>query len=442
MIYRRRHPERADYYRIIEANYEEFEKQYPDLFEEQYGYFRTETRKAIYAFLDCGIPENGMARIRCEKCGHDFFVAFSCRCRIICPSCSTKRAILFAEKIREMVKPISHIYITFTIPKLLRAYFRRNRKLLKLLIQSAHYATEAYFKEALGIDNGYTGGIYCLQSQGNLLNFHPHIHALTIAGIIEQGIFYEQTNIATDIIAEIFRARLLSVLQQEGIITEELVNLLMSWNHNSGFNVHSKGRITPIDGEAIGNIARYMSKAAVSTSRVEFNHADSTITVYENQKGSYPNNKATYTIMEFMALITSHIPSPYEALIYYYGVYSSSYRGKEKRNRGDLQNLAVEETKGKRGKSNGKITSTWARLIHRIFEVDILKCPKCGEKMRIIAFISDFQEIHKILRHIGEETIRPPPLSPAAVTINEPDSWSGDYIPPDEVYVRDEEYAY
>jgi len=42
MIYKRRHPERTDYYRIIEANFEEFERQYPDLFEENYGYLRKE----------------------------------------------------------------------------------------------------------------------------------------------------------------------------------------------------------------------------------------------------------------------------------------------------------------------------------------------------------------------------------------------------------------
>ena len=93
-IYNRRHPERTDYYRIIEGSFEEFERSYPDQFEDKYGYLRTEVMKALYSFLDCGIPENGMARVRCDECGHDFFVAYSCRCRVACPSCSTKRSIL------------------------------------------------------------------------------------------------------------------------------------------------------------------------------------------------------------------------------------------------------------------------------------------------------------------------------------------------------------
>ena len=115
------------------------------------------------------------------------------------------------------------MHITFTIPKILRAYFRRNRKLLKFLAQSANYSIERYFTEALGIDGGYTGGIYCIHfslrsmqalPQGSLFNVHSHLHALVPAGIMKGGLFYEQRNISTSVIAEIFRARLLTVLMK------------------------------------------------------------------------------------------------------------------------------------------------------------------------------------------------------------------------------------
>ena len=36
-FYNRRHPEKTDYYRIIEGCFEEFERRYPELFEEKYG---------------------------------------------------------------------------------------------------------------------------------------------------------------------------------------------------------------------------------------------------------------------------------------------------------------------------------------------------------------------------------------------------------------------
>ena len=437
MIYRRRHPERTDYYRIIEANFEEFERTYADIFEADYGYLRTEVMKTIYAYLDCGIPENGVARVRCE-CGEDFFVAFSCKKRVICPSCSTKRSILFGEKIREIVKPFSHVHMTFTIPKILRIFFKRNRKLLQLLVQSANFAIEKYFRKALGIEDGYAGGIFCIQSQGSLLNYHPHVHALILAGIIKDGKFYEQINISTEVIAKIFRARLLAVLLEQGIIRQELIDLLMSWNHNSGFNVHSKGKINGSDGDAIEKVARYMSRATISVERVAFNPDDNTVTVYEKQDRSPSCKQARYTLLEFIALLAGHIPSPYECITLYYGVYSSSYRGKEKRETIDgAAAVKVEEAKGK-----GKASSTWARLIQKIFEIGPLLCPKCGKEMKLIAFITEYSETKKILKHIGEETQRAPPLSPTTISANETDGWYGDYIPSDDVYFHDEEYVY
>ena len=51
-------------------------------------------------------------------------------------------------------------------------------------------------------------------------------------------------------------------------------------------------------------------------------------------------------------------------------------------------------------------------------------------------------ETKKILKHIGEETQRAPPLSPTTISANEPDGWYGDYIPSDDVYFHDEEYVY
>ncbi|MCP4294269.1 MAG: hypothetical protein GY786_01540, partial [Proteobacteria bacterium] len=79
------------------------------------------------------------------------------------------------------------------------------------------------------------GGIYCVQTQGALYNFHPHIHALVPAGILKNGVFLVKKYPSAQIITQLFRGRLLKVLIKEDVIQEELVELLMSWNHNSGF---------------------------------------------------------------------------------------------------------------------------------------------------------------------------------------------------------------
>jgi len=88
----------------------------------------------------------------------------------------------------------------------------------------------------------------------------------------------------------------------------------------------------------------------------------------------------------------------------------------------------------------GQASSTWARLIRKIFEVDVLRCKKCGGEMKIVAFITEEKSVKKILNHIGEQTQRAPPLrqtpSPAIFT----DADYGDDSPSVEAYAHDPEY--
>ncbi len=42
---------------------------------------------------------------------------------------------------------------------------------------------------------------------------------------------------------------MLTLLLEQGVITEELTDMLITWNHNSGFNVYTKGRINGAEGE-------------------------------------------------------------------------------------------------------------------------------------------------------------------------------------------------
>ncbi|MBD3222022.1 hypothetical protein GF314_12355, partial [bacterium] len=54
----------------------------------------------------------------------------------------------------------------------------------------------------------------------------------------------------------------------------------------------------------------------------------------------------------------------------------------------------------------------WALLLARIYECLPLSCPRCGEPMRIIAFIMDPPVIARILGHIGDP-VEAPAVLPA-----------------------------
>jgi hypothetical protein len=55
---------------------------------------------------------------------------------------------------------------------------------------------------------------------------------------------------------------------------------------------------------------------------------------------------------------------------------------------------------------------SWARLLKRVFEIDIEQCPQCGGTLKLIAAIEDPPVIAKILTHLGLSA-RAPPRSPA-----------------------------
>jgi hypothetical protein len=55
---------------------------------------------------------------------------------------------------------------------------------------------------------------------------------------------------------------------------------------------------------------------------------------------------------------------------------------------------------------------SWARLLKRVFDIDIERCPRCGGKLKIIAAIEEPAVIERILTHLGLSA-QPPPRTPA-----------------------------
>ena len=86
-FYRPRDHEASPFFKIVRDHFDEFEKVYPERYQERYGYWRPVIRSSIDKFLKCGDLKEGFARVRCPDCKEEFFVAFSCRQRCCCPSC-------------------------------------------------------------------------------------------------------------------------------------------------------------------------------------------------------------------------------------------------------------------------------------------------------------------------------------------------------------------
>jgi Transposase zinc-binding domain/Putative transposase len=137
----------------------------------------------VARYLDCGIPEMGFARLRCDSCRRERLLTFSCRTRQLCPSCGAKRGVIFAAFLREeVIEPVGHAQWVFTIPKILRAYFLRNRELLGDLSRAAWQTVRALMAEAADDPGVRPGMVVVPQTFGSSVNVHPHVHAIASRG--------------------------------------------------------------------------------------------------------------------------------------------------------------------------------------------------------------------------------------------------------------------
>jgi hypothetical protein len=54
----------------------------------------------------------------------------------------------------------------------------------------------------------------------------------------------------------------------------------------------------------------------------------------------------------------------------------------------------------------------WAALLRKVWDVDALKCPKCGGRMKVISFIEQPSVIRRILEHmeLWDDSRSPPEI--------------------------------
>jgi len=102
--------------------------------------------------------------------------------------------------------------------------------------------------------------------------------------------------------------------------------------------------------------------------------------------------------------VTSHIPDKGQVMVRYYGLYANAHRGKVKKR--CPSTLRVVKNDLKRIPSKG-----WAEMIRKVYEVDPMVCPKCGGRMKVVAFITEFGAVDRIIDHIKLTFVadKPPP---------------------------------
>jgi hypothetical protein len=229
-FYRPRNPELSPFYKLVSDYFDEFENVYPQRYEMRFGFWRPVMRKAIDKFLECGDLRHGFARVRCPQCGEQFFVAFSCKQRGCCPSCDQKRALVLGHRLlNEVLAEVPHRQWVFTIPKRLRVYFRFTRSLLGNLCRAAFETVHEVMQLEMDTEGCVPGMVGAVRTFGDLVHWHPHIHAIVSEGAFApDGRFEPVPDIRLERAMEIWRGKVFDLLFDKGLLDLDTIESMMA----------------------------------------------------------------------------------------------------------------------------------------------------------------------------------------------------------------------
>ena len=260
---------RPDLWQVIDRHFASFQQVYDERFAAKYGFWRPVVERSVTAFLKCGDLHEGFARVRCPDCRHEMFVAFSCKQRSACPSCHQKRALLTAQHVAEEVCfPVAHRQVVLTIPKRLRLHARFDRKLLGKLAACAWRCVRAEVRRLLGRDDALPGMIVAIQTHGELLHWHPHIHALVTCGAFTAaGEFLAVPELDKERLRAAWREEVFALYLAEGKIDAAVVENMRGWPH-SGFGADPSAPLAADDRAGIERLTQYITRCPFSLSRL------------------------------------------------------------------------------------------------------------------------------------------------------------------------------
>ena len=210
---------------------------------------------------------------------------------------------------------------------------------------------------------------------------------------------------------QLFRHRVLRLLKREQLLSDERIELLLSWRR-TGFSIDDSVRIPAGENDTLEKVARYMLRSPVSLSRMQWSQGSPHV-LYA-PKSSHDDSSELFPrlekidALEFLARVITQIPDSRRHLLFYYGYYANVVRGRRKISQPSEQAVSsqVERQEDEPTLSPARkqaLRRRWADLIRRVFELDPLLCP-CGGKLRVVAFITEPASIRRILAHRNNNT--------------------------------------
>jgi hypothetical protein len=180
-----------------------------------------------------------------------------------------------------------------------------------------------------------------------------------------------------------------------------------------GFDLHAGIVVRAGDRERLERLCRYTLRPPVADSRLRLD-AEGHVWVALRHQWSDGTTHLRFDAVAFLERLAVLVPRPRINLVLYYGVLAprAAWRAEvvasARSERSDVppEMRPVAEESPERPHKRGYL---WADLMRRTFGIDVLACPRCGGRLRLITLIENARVVERILRHLGLPTDRPEP---------------------------------
>ncbi len=177
-----------------------------------------------------------------------------------------------------------------------------------------------------------------------------------------------------------------------------------------GFSLHANTHIPAHRRDQLERLIRYTARGAVSLERLAYDATGDLIYTF-TRPWSDGTTGIKLSPLELLEKLAALVPLPRVHLVRYGGCLAphSTLRS------------AIIPTPRQQGREEPDACPPspywgWARLLKRVFALDMEHCPMCQRgTLRIIAAIIERSVIRKILRHL-KLAVDPPPIAPARQT--------------------------
>lgn len=403
-VYRPRRPEKSILFEVIKKHYKTWRRnvQHP---------VSRYVESAFEKYLDCGNPAKGFGCAHCNCCNTNFLIAFSCKCRGLCPSCNTRTMVATAAHLTENLLPLVPVrQWVISFPLRIRYYLLEHNILQDVLSIVVEEIRKKMLACCPHISNGQIGAVSFFQNFGATLNVHPHFHLIVADGLFyseeEKLQFYEAVLTQDDILdtQKSIQQQVLRFFGKRGWFSNDEIEKMLTYE-NSGFSLDAGVRVHSWDREGLERLIKYCARPCFAGESLRWNGKR---LIYHLSKPTHKGQTSiTLDPVEFIDKIAAFIPRPRRHLRHYHGAFAPNSPLRKKviacaKRRLDgaispaIQRI-VEKTK--------RVSLDWASLIARIYEVNPMICSRCGNKIKILSFVTNKAEIYRILKGIGWQII-------------------------------------